>query len=322
MKANFVSQITAEVLELEKRLSQRPAPRTSRESSDESFDAEFFRKESLSDLGVDGYSDDGSTATEESVTAAPPARVPVTAAPRASAGDSSDRIASSTPPRRSGESSHKRPEDAGFLRTWGSGIHSHRDARVLDSSIISDFPAIFANFRSSEFRLLWRTNGDLFTVADFHHHCNDRPNTLTVIRDTRGYIFGGFTPVPWESRVWNRKREEANNCRARDASGKSFLFTIKNPWGHPPKKFPVRKHRKDCAVYLCEKQGPSFGCYPHDLSFGTTADGGRICHTMGFGYSYDPGGLPDSTRFLTGDRTFTLREIEVFQIVDERPRPG
>jgi hypothetical protein len=66
---------------------------------------------------------------------------------------------------------------------------------VLDSAIISDFPKIFDEFRRKKFSLLWRGGRDGFSARDFHNHCDGHANTLTLIKDTNGNIFGGFTPA-------------------------------------------------------------------------------------------------------------------------------
>jgi hypothetical protein len=49
------------------------------------------------------------------------------------------------------------------------------------------------------FKLLWRGSRDSFTADEFHLRCNGRPNTLTLIQDTKGNVFGDFTPVEWAS---------------------------------------------------------------------------------------------------------------------------
>jgi hypothetical protein len=67
----------------------------------------------------------------------------------------------------------------------------------LDSRIISDFPKNVAAFR--KFSLLWRGSRDGFQKEEFHRRCDGHANTLTVILDTNGNIFGGFTPVKWAS---------------------------------------------------------------------------------------------------------------------------
>jgi hypothetical protein len=77
----------------------------------------------------------------------------------------------------------------------------------IDSLIVDGFPLLFDEFRRKHFNLLWRGSGDSFTSREFHCRCDGRANTLTVISDTDGNVFGGFTPVKWESRVeseWRR----------------------------------------------------------------------------------------------------------------------
>jgi hypothetical protein len=50
-----------------------------------------------------------------------------------------------------------------------------------------------------------------------------------VILDTKGNIFGGFTPIEWEARVWNGKYGKNDNRYKADDSLKNFVFTLKNP---------------------------------------------------------------------------------------------
>jgi hypothetical protein len=74
----------------------------------------------------------------------------------------------------------------------------------IDSRIISGFPEIFADFRGKRFEILWRGSRDGFKAKEFHVRCDGHVNTLTVILDTNGNIFGGFTPLKWESDDCNR----------------------------------------------------------------------------------------------------------------------
>jgi hypothetical protein len=64
-----------------------------------------------------------------------------------------------------------------------------------DSRITAVFPEIFAEFRTKPISLLWRGSRDGFKAKEFHRPCDGHANTLTVILDTEGNIFGGFTPV-------------------------------------------------------------------------------------------------------------------------------
>jgi hypothetical protein len=91
------------------------------------------------------------------------------------------------------------------------------------SLIVADFPALFAEFRGKHFTLLWRGSRDGFGAHDFHGRCDGHAPTLTLIQDTEGNIFGGFTPLEWES---------GYKFKA-DPSLKSFLFTLTDPHNLP-----------------------------------------------------------------------------------------
>jgi hypothetical protein len=114
----------------------------------------------------------------------------------------------------------------------------------LDSRIISDFPAIFAEFR--KFSLLSRGSRDGFQKEEFHRRCDDHTNTLTVILDTKGNIFGGFTPVEWDS---------SYDLKA-DDSQKSFVFTLKNPHNIPARRFALKAEKKHHAI-MCNSERKS-----------------------------------------------------------------
>jgi hypothetical protein len=156
----------------------------------------------------------------------------------------------------------------------------------VDSAIISDFPDIFVEFRGKRFSLLWRGGRDSFGADDFHCRCDGHANTLTVILDIDGNIFGGFTPVEWES----RKR----NCLKADASVKSFLFTLKNPHNVPARRFASKDEKKDEAIYCYSGCGPSF-C---DIGIRDKCNANINNYTYCFGDSYtNDTGLDGKTFF-------------------------
>jgi hypothetical protein len=68
--------------------------------------------------------------------------------------------------------------------------------------IVADFPALFAEFGGKRFALLWRRSRDGISARDFHGRCDGHAPTLTLIEDTKGNIFGSFTPVEWVSHSW------------------------------------------------------------------------------------------------------------------------
>jgi hypothetical protein len=170
---------------------------------------------------------------------------------------------------------------------------------------VSKFPALFAEFRGKRFSLLWRGSRDGFRAGDFHSRCDGHPSTLTLIKDSVGNIFGGFTPVEWESREY----DGANRYKA-DPSLKSFRLTLKNPHNFPARKFALTADMKDEAIFCDSSWGPNF-C---DIAVQDSYSRDNSAHRFGRSYENDTG--LDGKTFLTGSEGFTVKEIEVFEITD------
>jgi hypothetical protein len=169
----------------------------------------------------------------------------------------------------------------------------------FDSLIVPDFPAIFAEVRGKQFQLLWQGSRDGFGALAFHRRCDGHANTLTVILDTEGNIFGGFTPVEWESR----------SCSKADDSEKSFLFTLKNPHNIAPRRFALNPAKKHQAIYCDSTCGPRF----YDITVNDNCNANTNSYTyLGTAYTNDTE-LNGYTVF-TGSSTFQVKEIEVFEI--------
>jgi hypothetical protein len=179
---------------------------------------------------------------------------------------------------------------------------------LLHSRIISEFPDIFAEFKRKHFKVLWRGSRDGFKAKAFHRRCDDHANTLTVILDTKGNIFGGFTPVEWESQVWS---EDGSNFKA-DDSQKSFLFTLKNPHNIPARRFALKAGMKHQAIKCDSRRGPYFGL---DIAVHDNCNANTDSSTyLGSSYTNDTG--LDRNVVFTGSSKFQVKEIEVFEITD------
>jgi hypothetical protein len=180
------------------------------------------------------------------------------------------------------------------------------------SLIVADFPALFAEFGEKHFTLLWRGSRHGCGARHFHGRCDGHAPTLTLIRDTGGNIFGGFTPVRWESRKWNGKAGPDNNCRKGDPSLRSFLFTLKNPHNYPAAKFGLKAEGKDRAIHCDSSFGPHF--WDIRVSDNCSANMGSYTYFFGLCYANDTG--LDGETFFTGSKSFIVKEIEVFEITD------
>jgi hypothetical protein len=124
--------------------------------------------------------------------------------------------------------------------------------------------------------------------------------------DINGNIFGGFTPVKWES--------PTSNYTKGDDSLRSFILTLKNPHSVPPRKFALKPEQKQYAIYSHSKHGPDFG--DNCLSVLDNSNASTNSRTGYFGDQYDSISGRREGDFLTGSTHFTVKEIEVFEITD------
>jgi hypothetical protein len=183
----------------------------------------------------------------------------------------------------------------------------------LGSRIISQFPSVFAQFRAQRFVLRWRGSVDNFNNTQFHKNCDNSSSTITIIQDTDGNIFGGYTPLNWGQYSYSRYYS-SSPCAATvaDSNNLSFLFTIKNPHNVPPRRFHLKPSANQTAIRCDPSSGPYFG--NSDLAINTT--NGSVNN---FGQTYDNDTGLDSATFFTGSPTFVVKEIEVFEITTLPP---
>jgi hypothetical protein len=187
--------------------------------------------------------------------------------------------------------------EIGTLKAWAFGNFK----RNLDSLVVEDFPEIFEDFRGERFTLLWRGSRDGFGAGDFHKRCDGHANTLVVILDTKGNIFGGFTPAKWESSMFGKDKA--------DPSLKRFLFTLKNPHNVPARRFALKAENEDEAIFCYSVYGPHF----IDILVFDNCNANTDSWTE-LGLNYTNGTRLDGKTVFTGSEQFQVKEIEVFEI--------
>jgi hypothetical protein len=113
--------------------------------------------------------------------------------------------------------------------------------------------------------------------------------------------------VKWESREWNRKYGNEDNCFTADSTLQGFLFKLKN------RKFALKAEKKDRAVYCRADVGPSF-C---DIILSDS------CNVNDDSYGFMDGSSDDTYRndtpfgtetLFAKSKHFRVKEIEVFEI--------
>jgi hypothetical protein len=82
--------------------------------------------------------------------------------------------------------------------------------------------------------LCYRATTNGFDGYNYRSRCSSYSETITIFKSSSGFIFGGYTPIRWSDfkgiyEVYDKERYSMNY---------SFLFSIKNPFGTAPQKFP------------------------------------------------------------------------------------
>ncbi|XP_062522752.1 uncharacterized protein LOC134197438 [Corticium candelabrum] len=149
-------------------------------------------------------------------------------------------------------------------------------------------------------RLIYKASRDGFRAADFHRCCDNKGETISVIHTTGGYLFGGYTDVPWTSGgTWK-------------SSSQSFLFAFRSSaLGNTPVKATVVN--SDNAVshrsgYCCTFGGG------HNIYIADSSNTNSTSYSNwsdGSYYSYPPD-LSCNGHWLVGQRNFQTRDVEVF----------
>ena len=148
--------------------------------------------------------------------------------------------------------------------------------------------------------LIYRGSRDGMTGKDFHKKCDKKGETITLIKNEKGNIFGGYASIPWSS---------DNSIHS---APESFLFTLTNIYGTEPTKFPSKNTSNE--VDHSPSYGPIFGADDLGLDKDFTKNGGwsRFPNTyqdiIGKGESI-------STGNNNNNEYFKLKEIEIFKII-------
>ena len=131
--------------------------------------------------------------------------------------------------------------------------------------------------------------------------CDNKGATITVIRSSDGFIFGGFADKPWTS------------SRGYCESDKAFLFSLKSPSSEVEStKMRIKQNMCYDAMWHNSSSGPTFG---GGDDFGIASDANNNSSSYSYlGNTYElPPGQTDT--FLVGSKHFKVSEIEVFQII-------
>ena len=147
--------------------------------------------------------------------------------------------------------------------------------------------------------LLYRGTKDGFTQSSFHNKCDNKGETITLIKNDKDYIFGGFLSISW-------KGGECYNS----APG-SFLFTLSNIHNTEPTQFPSKNDNKE--VYYSSRNGPLFGA-GCDIGIGNMNEPGWSNFPNTYVDILGKGRTIFTRDLDLKKSTFSIKEIEIFKL--------
>lgn len=173
------------------------------------------------------------------------------------------------------------------------------DSKILSNSSKKNeyLKKIYEWSEYKSMKLLYRGTKDGMFSKNFHEKCDDKGPTITLFRNDKGNIFGGYLPISWKS-----QGEYINEERC-------FIFTLSNIYNIQPTKFESLKNGKD--VYFNTGHGPCFyDIWNYDDLINKTEAffGDHYKDTYGKGNSMFTGNK------IEDGKKITLNEVEVFKL--------
>jgi hypothetical protein len=143
------------------------------------------------------------------------------------------------------------------------------DSSILVSSQMQQDLLALCKREERKFLLIYRATRDGFSAANFHAKCDNRAKTLTIIKTTRGFVFGGYTDAAWDS--LSKYKADPN----------AFIFSLVNP-SNKPLLIPVKAGGTN-AIYCHSIYGPTFSC---DIAIADNSNANKTSYSR-LGCSYD-----------------------------------
>ena len=172
-------------------------------------------------------------------------------------------------------------------------------SNILTTSEMKDNLINLIQFNNSNtWTLIYQATRDGFAASTFHSKCDNKPNTLSVIRSSNGNVFGGYTEESWSGIRYKI-----------DLS--AFIFSLINKQNKPLKmKCPECQN----TIYCHIGYGPTFGG-GHDFHISDNSNTNTNSYSnLGHSYSHPDyaAGSNEAKSFLAGSNNFQVSEIEVY----------
>lgn len=161
----------------------------------------------------------------------------------------------------------------------------------------------FIHSGPKELTLLYSFTRDDADNTKFHAKCDNRGPTVTVIYNTKGSVYGGYTEKSWTSAAGTFSTDD-----------KAFLFRLMHDQKDALNKFPIKT--PDQAIYCHTNNGPVFGSNDIVTFSGTLTKSGAeytMNGSFSIGTSFDMGGI---TLDQLTNNIQTVYDLEVYTVKD------
>ena len=160
-----------------------------------------------------------------------------------------------------------------------------------------------------DFNLLYSISKDVCSGATFHQKCDKQGPTVTVLYNSQGTVFGGYTAINWDTARHGIYDTDFN----------AFLFRLQYNGKSAACKFPCIKHEN--AIRNDNTHGPIFGD-GHDLwtfngTIHKTGDTFPLNGAMVMNNTFSDQGVPTKD---INNGSMTVVDMEVYQVVGESIR--
>lgn len=148
------------------------------------------------------------------------------------------------------------------------------------------------------FNMLFNTAKDGDSSSTFHYYCDGIFPTVTIVLDTKGNRFGGYSTTSW-----SQSTAGASYARAPG----SFIFDLTNK-----KKYELSNNFHNNAVYRHNSYGPVFGGgFDLCLASGGKSNNNNYCNKN----TYNTGN--NNIFGNSGQTNFQVSNYEVYQVIFE-----
>jgi hypothetical protein len=147
--------------------------------------------------------------------------------------------------------------------------------------------------RDLDFKLLFRMSRDGSNCSDFHRLCDNKGETLIIIKTDKNYKFGAYTPLNWVTPSSGEVNDPKDEL--------TFLFSLdkKQKFTKIPGKYPTTaRSQKDYGPLL--GNGTDLGIYPDMKKGWSTNNSGN--------------NFLRNRELTNGEHDFVINEMEIFQV--------